>query len=110
LQNRNKCALYGPPFQFIYIRVELWANHSGIKSEMLLATVGEQLGNLKKLMGTYREIDGNKGKKAKDSSPILPKKEKNRTPHESMLSLSLAAWKFCFQKCLCHYFWPSLMA
>jgi hypothetical protein len=33
------------------------------KSEMLLGTVGKQLGNLKKLMGTYRENDGNKGKK-----------------------------------------------
>jgi hypothetical protein len=63
LQNRNKCAPYGPPFQFIYIRVEFWANHTGIKSEMLLGTVGKQLGNLKKLMGTYRENDGNKGKK-----------------------------------------------
>jgi len=61
-------------------------------------------------MGTYRENDGNKGKKAKDSSPLLPKKKKDPTPHEYMLSLSLAAWNFCFQKCLCHYFWPGLMA
>jgi hypothetical protein len=88
------------------MRVEFWANHTGIKSEMLLGTIWE----LKKLMGTYRENDGNKGKKAKDSSPVLPKKKKDPTPHEYMLSLSLAAWNFCFQKCLCHYFWPGLMA
>jgi hypothetical protein len=43
---------------------------------MLLGTIGEQLGNLKKLMGTFRENDGNKGKKAKDSSPVLPKKKR----------------------------------
>jgi hypothetical protein len=43
---------------------------------MLLGTIGEQLGNLKKLMGTDRENDGNKGKKAKDSSPVLPKKKR----------------------------------
>ncbi len=51
-------------------------------------------------MGTYIENDGNKGEKAKDSSPVLPKKKKDWTPHEFMLSLSLAAWNFCFQKCL----------
>jgi hypothetical protein len=77
LQNRNKCAPYGPPFQFIYIRVEFWANHTGIKSEMLLGTVGKQLGNLKKLMGTYRENDGNKGKKRlKILPPSFPKRKK----------------------------------
>jgi hypothetical protein len=92
------------------MRVEFWANHTGIKSDMLLGTIGEQIGKLNKLMGTYRQNDGNKGKKAKDSSPVLPKKKKDWTPHESMLSLSLAAWNFCFQKCLRHYFWPGLMA
>jgi hypothetical protein len=43
---------------------------------MLLGTIGEQLGNMKKLMGTYWENDGNKGKKAKDTSPVLPKKKR----------------------------------
>jgi hypothetical protein len=75
LQNRNKCAPYGPPFQFIYIRVEFWANHTGIKIDMLLGTIQEQIGKLKKLMGTYRENDGNKGKKAKDSSPSFLKRK-----------------------------------
>jgi hypothetical protein len=60
------------------MRVEFWANHTGIKTEMLLGTIGEQLGNL--------EADGNNGEKAKDSSPVLRKKKKDRTPHESMLS------------------------
>jgi len=43
------------------------------------------------LMGTHREADENKGKKQKNSSPFTFQKEKNWTPHESMLSLSLAA-------------------
>ncbi len=54
--------LMGHLFSFMYIRVEFWANHTGVKSDMLLGTIGEQLGNLKKLMGTYGENDGNKGK------------------------------------------------
>jgi hypothetical protein len=35
----------------MYIRVEFWANHTGIKSEMLLGTIGEQVENLKKTDG-----------------------------------------------------------
>jgi hypothetical protein len=58
------------------MRVEFWANHTGIKSDMLLGTIREQIGKLKKLMGTYRENDGNKGKKAKDSSPSFLKRKK----------------------------------
>jgi hypothetical protein len=47
LQNRNKCIpLYSPPFQFIYMRVELWANHMD-KPELLLGTSwGMYLGTL----------------------------------------------------------------
>jgi hypothetical protein len=51
-------------------------------------------------MGTHREHDGNKGKKVKNSSPPPSQKEKNWTAHESILSLSLAAWNFYFQNCL----------
>ncbi len=55
-------------------------------------------------MGTYWE----QGEKSKNSSPPS-QKEKNWTAHESILSLSLAAWNFYFQNCL-HHFWPGLMA
>jgi hypothetical protein len=34
---------------------------------------------------------------------ILSRKEKNWTCHESMLSLSLAAWNFCFENSLSPY-------
>jgi hypothetical protein len=45
-------------------------------------------------MGTHTEHDGKKGKKhKKKTSPTPPKSQKEKiwTPHESMLSLSLAA-------------------
>jgi hypothetical protein len=48
-------------------------------------------------MGTHREHDGNKGKKVKIPPP---QKEKNWTAHQSILSLSLAAWNVSFQNCL----------
>jgi hypothetical protein len=88
LQNTKKCAPYGPPFQFIYVRLELWANHAcGIK----VRCYWEQLGNFGNLMGTDREDDGNKGKKQKNPPPLSSQKGKNWAPHESMLSVSLAA-------------------
>jgi hypothetical protein len=61
------------------MRVEFWANHTGIKSEMLLGTIGGTTWELKELMGT-------RGKRQKIPPPSFAKKKKDRTPHESMLS------------------------
>jgi len=47
-------------------------------------------------MGTHWEHDGNKRKK-KNIPPHPFQKRKNWTCHESMLSLSLAAWHFYFE-------------
>ncbi len=55
VQNRNKHAHYGPPFQFIHMRVELWANHYGIK----VRCYWEPFGNL---MGTHMFRDSPKYK------------------------------------------------
>jgi len=49
-QNRNKCAPYGPPFQFIYMRLELWAKTPyGIYS----CVIGNVLGNNLGTCGTF---------------------------------------------------------
>jgi hypothetical protein len=71
----------------------------GDKIEVLLGTfqgenLGESFGNL---MGTHME---QKRKVAKNSSTPTSQKEKNWTPHDSMLSLSLVAWNFYFRNCL----------
>jgi hypothetical protein len=58
-------------------------------------TSWEQTGNK---LGTY----GNKRKKKK-IPPLDFQKRKNWTCHESMLSLSLAAWNFYFKKSLSPY-------
>jgi hypothetical protein len=47
---------------------------------MLLGTIGEQIGKLNKLMGTYRQNDGNKGKKGKRFLPCPSQKEKRIGP------------------------------
>jgi len=60
-------------------------------------------GNLGNFMGTHKEHDGNKGKKKNISPPLPFQKEKNWTCHESMLSLSLAAWNFYFENSLSPY-------
>jgi hypothetical protein len=43
-------------FRFIYMRVELWANHIWDNIEVLLGAI---LGELENVMGTHREHDGN---------------------------------------------------
>jgi hypothetical protein len=43
------------PLQFIHMRVELWANHMGIKLRCYWECLQEQLQNL----GTSREYDEN---------------------------------------------------
>jgi hypothetical protein len=85
-------------FQFIYIRglnigLTIWD-----KSEVLLGTTWElEVGSL---WETHREHDGNKGRKQKIPPSLLPQKEKNWTPHESIQSFSLAAWNFYVQNSL----------
>jgi hypothetical protein len=55
------------------------------------------------LMGTHWEHDGNKRKKKNTPPPHPFQKRKNWTCHESMLSLSLAAWNFYFENSLSPY-------
>jgi hypothetical protein len=47
-------------------------------------------------LGTHRQHE--KKEKVPPPSPLPYQKEKNWTSHESMLSLSLAVWKFYFPK------------
>jgi hypothetical protein len=93
------CSLW-PTFSCsYYMRVELWAKPYGIKVRCYgnilgnpLRTSWEHIGNM---MGTRK-------KSQKNPRPPSNKfyKKKTWTPHESMLSLSLAAWNFYFQNCL----------
>jgi hypothetical protein len=65
----------GHLFQFIYMRVELWANQA----------IGNYLGNhLGNFMGAHREHDWNKGGEKKKAKINFPKLDPLR---ESMLSL-----------------------
>jgi hypothetical protein len=54
-QNKNKCAPYDPPFQFIYMRLELWAHHTGYN----LGVIGNVLGNNLGTCGTFWGFDEN---------------------------------------------------
>jgi len=56
LKNRNSCAPYGPPFQFIYLRDQLWANHMGKKCGAIGNVWGNKLGTLGR---TLQEHIGN---------------------------------------------------
>jgi hypothetical protein len=87
---------YGLPFQFINMRVELWANYMGIEVRCYWERTKEQLGNLRRSMRTPWEDIGNEGGK-KSCSPSSPK-EKNWTPHECMLSLLVGCMKLLFPK------------
>ncbi len=76
-QNRNKSAPYGPPFQFIYMRLELWAHHTGYNSGVIGNVLGNNLGTCgtfwginENLMRTWWEHIGNK-KKQKNSRVVI---------------------------------------
>jgi hypothetical protein len=58
------------------MRVEVWAKHHGVKARCYWERFGEQIGNLEKLMGTYRVHDGNKGKKQKIPPHFFAEREK----------------------------------
>ncbi len=95
LQNRKKCAPYGPPFQFIYMRVELWAKHA---CDIKVRCYCEQLGNLENLMGTDREDDGNKGKKQKNLPPTFFPERKKLGPSWIHAEPFIACMKLLFPK------------
>ncbi len=61
----NKCAPCGPPFTFIYMRVELWANHMGYK----WGAIGNILVNYLRTWRTLWELHG----------MATPQKKKERT-------------------------------
>ncbi len=58
------------------MRVAVWAKHHAVKVRCYWERFGEHIGNLKKIMGTHRVHDGNKGKKQKIPPPLLPRKRK----------------------------------
>ncbi len=80
--------------------------------------MGNVLGNNLRTWGTLwehiRNMMGTREKSTKKkTSPTPPKSQKEKiwTPHESMLSLSLAAWNFYFQNCLSPFLsWANGMA
>jgi len=78
--------LYCLPFQFIYRRVEL-GQTIWDKTEVLLGTSW-------KLEEPHGNTLGTKGGEMKASHPtLLSPKEKNRPPHECMLSLLIGCMK-----------------
>jgi hypothetical protein len=94
---------YVLPFQFIYMGVELWANHMGQNP----GAIGNILENaLENSLRTWWEHIGNKWKIQKIPLPTPPQKEKNWTTHECMLSLHTG----CMKLTVPHHFSPRLMA
>ncbi len=95
---------HGLPFQFIYVRVELWVNYMGIEVTCYWERPKEQLENLRNSMGTYWERGGKK-----ILLTLLPKRKKldpswvyvksSRLLHETFIS-----------KTICHHFWIGLVA
>jgi len=86
---------YGPPFQFIFMRVELWD-----KSELLLGTSCE--------LGDHHENMTGTRKKTKNSLP--PPKRRKLDP--SWVHAERSHWmhETFISKTVCHHFWSGLMA
>ncbi len=106
----------------------LWPTYIGLKGRTLGKTYGirvryywehlwgtrwEHREHNENLIGTHRELQGNKGKKKK-KSPSLPPPKLKRKKFKALWvhaeACYLAAWNFYFQKKTSHHhFWPGLI-
>jgi hypothetical protein len=77
----------------------------GLKQGVIENTLGEHIGNLGNILGTWRE----QSKKGKNRPPPTPKTYKKSKHFECMLSLPIGCMKFLFSKTIHHHFWPMLI-
>jgi hypothetical protein len=86
---------YCSPFEFLYMGVELWANHMGWKwgdiGNILGNDLREPYGNI---IGTHWELGKKQNQKECEKQP--PPQEKIWTPHECMLNLLIGCMKLVF--------------
>ncbi len=92
---------YGLPFQFIYMRVELWANY---RSEMLLGTSQETTWELEELHGNTLGTRGEKN--------LLTLLVERKKLDPSWVYVKSSGWlhETFISKTVCHHFWIGLVA
>ncbi len=96
LQSRKKCASLWPSFFSLFTWELNFGQTIWAKSEVLLGTSWRTNWELGKPYGNM--MIENKEEKQKIPLPTAPRKEKNWTVHECMLSLPIGYMKFLFPK------------